>query len=107
MPDTIYSDRLIIVIPVNRKSQAENLMDQVDPTSSGEVFVARLSPTGTLPVTHYWCSWQMTAGQRTMVQSRMAQAEAAGWAWVYDAATWTPEAVMVDRGLQPIPNVWG
>lgn len=53
-----YSKRLVIVITAAIAAQANTRTRGVD--EGGDTFTVALSVSGSLPATHYWCSWQMT-----------------------------------------------
>ncbi len=47
----------VIVIPVSKIITANLDADKVDKGKTSKTFTVGLSPTGKLPVTHYWCCW--------------------------------------------------
>ncbi len=97
MTDTLYTRRAIIIITNGVKPQAEALLADVDPTSVPPIFKRGLSASGSLPATHWVCSWQMTQAEWDSVQQKIGNVQNA---WVYDAAVWTFAAAIADRGLQ-------
>ncbi len=97
MPDTLYVKRAIIIVTNAVKPQAEALLADVDPTSVPPIFKRGLSASGSLPATHWVCSWVMTQAEWDAVQQKIGNVSNA---WVYDAAVWTFAAAIADRGLQ-------
>ncbi len=97
MPDSLYTKRALIIITNGVKPQAETLLADVDPTSTPPIFKRGLSASGSLPATHWVCSWAMTQAEWNSVQQKIGNVQNA---WVYDAAVWTFAQAIADRGLR-------
>jgi hypothetical protein len=68
---TAYTERAIIVVPALRRAAMRTVVKILDPNGDG-AFDAELSATGNAPVTHYWCSWQMTPAERARMETEIA-----------------------------------
>lgn len=108
---TLYTARLIIVIPASLKDQANTFLSDKpyagsDPVARARTFSVGLSPTGALPITHYWTGWTMEPGTSIAITNWRQALSAAVRAGVhiYDVATGspTPDEVLALEGLQRI-----
>lgn len=97
-----YTKRQIIVVDARNSVAAATSLQSVDPDGWQNIFTVGLSPTGAAPVTHYWCGWTMTEDEDAAVTGGLNGLVVAGRAWLYDAALWTPDQVLADRGLKVI-----
>lgn len=97
---TEFSEQLIMVIPVGKKTQGEALARSMDRGVKGETFTVGLSPTGKLPITHYWCGWTVTPAMAGIAKA----APAAAQAQIFDMEEYTPEQVLSTLGLKRIES---
>lgn len=100
---TAYTRRLLIVVPASEQAAANTRAKEVDTAGGERTFTAGLvpvgSPSGTAP-SHYWCGWTVTQAEFDAIRSRLDTAALRKKGIrIYDAATWTPEAVLADLGL--------
>lgn len=98
----IPSVRQIIVVDARNQAAANTVSKQVDPIGGEKTFTVGLSPTGTAPPTHFWCSWAMTPAERDALHGGLTGLIEAGRAWEFDAAQSTPAQVLATMGLQTI-----
>lgn len=99
---TLYTRRLIIVVTAAAAANANARAKEVDPEGGHRTFTAPLSPTGDEPATHYWCSWVMRDSDDTSMRAKLAAADAAGHARVFNGNARTPESVLAELGLAPV-----
>src|SRR4030095_369378 len=79
MPE--YSERLLVLIVGTVQDLANLQAGRVAP--GGEhTFEVGVSPTGTAPITHYWCSWQMTAEPSACFVNYLEALANTGSAWI-------------------------
>src|SRR5437016_5165644 len=62
---TLYTQRQIIVVTAAVAATLNAHAKLVDTVGGEKTFTAGLSPTGTLPATHFWCNWQMQPGEKS------------------------------------------
>lgn len=100
---SLYTHRAIIVVKAADRDQSNTDALAYDPEGGEETFRVGLSPTGSLPITHYWAS---TACREAVWQAFVA-AEAAQVAkgagrtrWLFDGLTVTPDDALASLGLQ-------
>lgn len=114
-----YTRRFILVARTD-VAAAANLAaksSDCDPTGGERAFTVRLSPLGVEPATHYWCNWALTTAQALAIRTRLrergatvaevtpvppGETRSVPRFAVFDAADWTPEAVLVACGLRRI-----
>lgn len=95
-----FSKRVVIVVPLLKKTQGEALARSMDKNTKGNTFTVELSPTGTLPVTHYWCSWAVTPAMAGIAKAGPNAANAQ----IFDMEEYTPEQILSQLGLKRIVN---
>lgn len=101
MTQSEYTERLLILIEAGVQNVANLQAAKVDTDGGGEqTFTVGLSPTGQPPATHYWCSWQMTPGERASFINFMEALVNSGRAWIYDGEVVTPAEILAEHGLQ-------
>jgi hypothetical protein len=129
---TIPTTRLIIVCTAAARTLVNTTLDNVDPTSSGNVLVSGLTlpSSPATPIVGYWASWALDAATSTAVRNAVKNA---GWSpkptpaeqrvyepgdtipawgsqrvWLFNGDTWTnPDDVLTTLGIQrraPIDN---
>lgn len=96
-----YPHRLTIVVNATIAANVNTRALEVDP-EAGQVFTIGLSPTGQLPITHYWCGWQVTEDQRSGLLQRLQQAVDNGNARVYNGDNRTPQEILTILGLKTV-----
>jgi hypothetical protein len=71
---TVYTRRLLCVIPASQQAAANAAAKVVDPVGGERTFTVGLNASGrdTDAPTHYWCSWQMTPEQETQLRAEFA-----------------------------------
>ena len=111
---SLYIRRAIIVVPAGIQGAANDRSKQVDTRGGQLTFTVGLSPTGSLPATHYWCSWALKPLEwdslwehfgkpvRPFPSTRMFDAFDRG-----DGSHATPEAVLTQMRLQPVQEPLG
>lgn len=118
IPDT----RVIIVCTVASRDLVNATINNVDPTSTGDVMGAPLAlPASPTTVVGYWASWAMESVTR---QALMQAVRDAGWSprpsnaertlyvpgdnvpawgsqriWLFDGMLWAPDDVLTTLGL--------
>lgn len=97
---SLYTQRLIIVVPLARQATAQALAKQVDPVGGEFMFRVPLSASGNLPATHFWGSWACTAAERASLESRFTDGQFG--VRVFDGNLVTADSVLVTLGLQRI-----
>ena len=100
---SLYTQRLIIVVPLARQATAWTLSKQVDIVGGEGMFRVPLSASGNLPATHFWGSWAMTAAERTSLLSRFV--DGANGVRVFDGNVVTAESVLTTLGLRRLAGV--
>lgn len=121
----IAETRLIIVCTDAVKAQMNNMLNKIDPASSGDVLTAGLAlPETPEVIVGWWTSWAMTNDQKGLVLQSYAQQ---GWQplkgserdvlqpgdvvpawgtqrfWSFDGTTWVRVYDVLDRlGLVPV-----
>lgn len=111
---TLYTARLLIIIPASLQVQANTFLADKPyagdtPEARQRTFSVGLSPTGALPITHYWTAWTMLPSTDLAIrnwQQALAAAVRAG-VHIYDVSSGlpTPEQVLATEGLQRIRSV--
>ena len=108
---TLYTARLLIIIPASLQVQANTFLADKPyagdtPEARQRTFSAGLSPTGNLPITHYWTGWTMLPDTDLAIRNWRQALSAAVRAGVhiYDVSTGspTPDEVLALEGLQRI-----
>jgi hypothetical protein len=68
---TVYTRRLLIVIPAAQRAAANAAAKVVDPEGGERAFTVGLNTSGrdADAISHYWCSWQMTPAQETQLRA--------------------------------------
>ena len=97
-----YTKRAIIVIDARNLVAANASAKAVDTVGGEKTFHAGLSPTGSLPATHYWCNWALLPVEDTALRGGLSGLVAANRATVFDAATTTPSQVLQALSLKQI-----
>lgn len=114
-----YSRRFIIVVRADLAQRANQAATQADTDLQGgaRTFTEALSRSGQPPAEVYWCNWQMTPAQATAIRTRLREHGAtasevtlvpAGGTptsnrfAVFDAAVWSPDAVLQTLGLRTL-----
>lgn len=100
---TLYSRRVIIVIPADLAAQANSRAAEVDTEGGERTFTAGLVPAGSppgTPPTHMWCSWALRIAQNTAIRNRMQAIDVLSRVKIYDGNTRTPESVLQELGLE-------
>jgi len=101
---TIYTRRAIIVVGAQWMPDPNNIAKNIDVGGGERTFqYARLSASGSLPVSHYWCSWAMTEAEYAQLRNLCNNYINQGRIFWYDGALYTPQQVLVERGLKMIP----
>lgn len=90
MSESLFTRRVLIVIPAADKTAANQASLAFDPIGGQNTFTAGLSATGELPATHFWSSIQM----REQVFQGVSQIIASQF----------PNAVLVEYDLDDEPN---
>ena len=97
---------LIIVIPVDKTTDANKDADKVDKGKTSRTFTVGLSPDGKLPITHYWCCWWVSPKENTDLrkdfQGTPDQIGGKHNSRVFDRKDWTPEQVLEKLNLKLI-----
>src|SRR6478735_1212449 len=119
----IPTTRVIIVCTAAAKDLVNTTINNVDPTSTGDVMVVGVTlPSSPIsPIVGYWASWALEA---TTAQALRTAVNNAGWApapkaaekkvyepadtvpawgsqriWLFNGDTWDPDAVLTRLGL--------
>ncbi|MCR4341024.1 MAG: hypothetical protein NUW01_14175 [Gemmatimonadaceae bacterium] len=101
----------IVVIPAVQQADMNQAALQWDPTGGEETFTVPLSADGAEPASYYWCgtwmtqaTWDAILAQFSAVENPSGSARYANTSGskLYDGATWTPEQVLTDVGLQRV-----
>jgi len=104
---TLYTDRWIIFVEIDRTATANNLAAVWDPDTGGHKTFGnvRLSASGEEPATHTGCN---TAATGPMTQGIETALGAVPWASLYDVGEgWTWKTALSDAGLQRIEPSFG
>jgi hypothetical protein len=102
MAETLYTDRLIIVVVASLQAQANSRAVEIDATGGLQTFTAGLSASGAAPATHYWCSWQLLPDERARLSQRMQSLGSGSKVRIYDGNTTTAAQVLAQTGLKEI-----
>lgn len=94
---TIYTERMLVVVPVESLDTARTISGAVDKdTSGGLAFSVALSADGYEPSTHAWLDWRMTAAERKSLLALLALVKGAN---VYEGEKVDVDEVLADLGL--------
>ena len=102
---TLFTNRAIIVVRASDRDQANQDALVYDPEGGSLTFRVGLSPTGALPITHYWASTACRAQVWEAFQSFEAHQATLGNArtrWLFDGLLVEPDDVLDALGLQRI-----
>ncbi|RJQ43370.1 MAG: hypothetical protein C4534_08210 [Gaiellales bacterium] len=104
MAESAYSKELTIVIPATKRGEAHAVTKLVDEAGGENTFDNGLSPTGELPVTHYWCNWRMLPEEAQDIQARLGVLSRVpvGAVRIFDATKRDPEGILSELGLKRI-----
>ncbi len=105
MAQTLYTDRLIIVIVASLQAQANTRATEVDPVGGSQTFTVGLSPSGNLPATHYWCNWQLLPDERVRLNNRIGSLGNASKVRIFDGNTTTTAQVLATTGLRELAGI--
>ncbi len=94
--------RLILVVEAAVAATANTRSKEVDTVGGDKTFTVGLSASGSGPVTHYWCNWQMTLNEQTALLAKLQPTIDAGRARVFDAKSNEPEDVLATLGLKRV-----
>lgn len=112
--------RRYIIVPRADLAAAANLaakQPDTDPAGGDRTFTVGLSATGSAPAQAYWCNWALTNAQAAAIRNRLQErgatvaettpvppggTPASNRFAVFDAADWTPEAILAQIGMQVV-----
>lgn len=97
--------RRIFVVLAAVIATANSLALQLDTVGGAQTFTVGLSADGSLPATHYWCSWVVDLSGHPEIEQTLQQAIQNGQAWEFDGETVSPDDVLSTLGLQRLPPV--
>jgi hypothetical protein len=100
--ETIYTSRLIIVVTAALRAAANLKAAELDTAGGALTFTNGLSATGSGSPTHYWCNWQLTPAEQTLLDGKIRPLGNATKVRIFDGMTTTPAQVLATMGLTEI-----
>jgi hypothetical protein len=99
---------IVMIIPIDKKSNANLDANKVDKGRTSKTFTVGLSPNGKLPITHHWCCWWMSDDEEKQIRKDFDPNDPANptdknSSKIYDLSKgWTAEKILEDNHLKKI-----
>lgn len=101
---------VVMIIPIDKKSNANLDANKVDKGRTSKTFTVGLSPDGKLPITAHWCCWWMSDEEEEKIRKDFDPADPTNptdkhSSKIYDLSKgWTPESILQDNNLKRIES---
>jgi len=99
---------IIIVVPENKKTNANLDADKLDSGRTSKTFTVGLSSDGKFPITSRWCCWWMSDDEKKEIRKDFDPLNPVNptnknSSKIYDLSKgWTPDLVLADNQLKRI-----